>query len=175
MAWTTPGTATAGEVLTAAFWNTNVRDNLNALGNIFGAATTYTPSLTASTTNPTLGSGGSFLQDGSYYRLGFLVYGHALLRFGTSGASAGSGTYRISLPQTSTMTSGQPIGQAWMQDENTGARQVAIVVAANASYVELQINAASGYTGVTNAAPWTWAASDFINVSYFYTATTASS
>ena len=29
MAWTTPGTATAGEVLTAAFWNTNVRDNLN--------------------------------------------------------------------------------------------------------------------------------------------------
>ena len=31
MAWTTPGTATAGEVLTAAFWNANVRDNLNAL------------------------------------------------------------------------------------------------------------------------------------------------
>jgi len=29
MAWTTPGTATAGEVLTAAFWNTQVRDNLN--------------------------------------------------------------------------------------------------------------------------------------------------
>ena len=28
MAWTTPGTATAGEVLTAAFWNANVRDNL---------------------------------------------------------------------------------------------------------------------------------------------------
>ena len=31
MAWTTPGTATAGDVLTAAFWNTNVRDNSNAL------------------------------------------------------------------------------------------------------------------------------------------------
>ena len=27
MAWTTPGTATAGNVLTAAFWNENVRDN----------------------------------------------------------------------------------------------------------------------------------------------------
>lgn len=34
MAWTTPGTATAGEVLTAAFWNTQVRDNLLALINI---------------------------------------------------------------------------------------------------------------------------------------------
>jgi hypothetical protein len=28
MAFTTPGTAVAGEVLTAAFWNTNVRDNI---------------------------------------------------------------------------------------------------------------------------------------------------
>jgi hypothetical protein len=27
MAWTTPGTAVAGDVLTAAFWNSNVRDN----------------------------------------------------------------------------------------------------------------------------------------------------
>ena len=31
MAWTTPGTATAGSVLTASFWNEQVRDNSNAL------------------------------------------------------------------------------------------------------------------------------------------------
>ena len=31
MPWTTPGTAVAGDVLTAAFWNLNVRDNLNAI------------------------------------------------------------------------------------------------------------------------------------------------
>jgi len=31
MAFTTPGTAVAGEVLTAAFWNTQVRDNINSL------------------------------------------------------------------------------------------------------------------------------------------------
>ena len=31
MAFTTPGTAVAGEVLTAAFWNTNVRDNMTAV------------------------------------------------------------------------------------------------------------------------------------------------
>jgi hypothetical protein len=29
MAWTTPGTAVAGDVLTAAFWNQQVRDNAN--------------------------------------------------------------------------------------------------------------------------------------------------
>jgi hypothetical protein len=33
MAFTTPGTAVAGEVLTAAFWNTNVRDNIAQLAN----------------------------------------------------------------------------------------------------------------------------------------------
>lgn len=33
MAWTTPGTATAGEVLTAAFWNEQVRDNSAAIRN----------------------------------------------------------------------------------------------------------------------------------------------
>ena len=32
MAWTTPGTAVAGDVLTAAFWNSNVRDN-SLMGN----------------------------------------------------------------------------------------------------------------------------------------------
>lgn len=31
MAWTTPGTATAGDVLTASFWNLQVRDNMNSL------------------------------------------------------------------------------------------------------------------------------------------------
>ena len=37
MAWTTPGTATAGEVLTAAFWNSNVRDNTQQLRDDRGA------------------------------------------------------------------------------------------------------------------------------------------
>jgi hypothetical protein len=31
MAWTTPGTAVAGDVLTASFWNLQVRDQLNSL------------------------------------------------------------------------------------------------------------------------------------------------
>jgi hypothetical protein len=31
MAFTTPGTAVAGSVLTSAFWNTNVRENTNAI------------------------------------------------------------------------------------------------------------------------------------------------
>ena len=44
MAWTTPGTATAGTVLTASFWNTNVRDNSNSVGHILVATASFTGS-----------------------------------------------------------------------------------------------------------------------------------
>jgi hypothetical protein len=44
MAWTTPGTAVAGDVLTAAFWNEQVRDNSNVLAPLAAAWTSWTPS-----------------------------------------------------------------------------------------------------------------------------------
>lgn len=52
MAWTTPATATAGSTaLTAAFWNTQVRDNLNALINIQSTTrTATTPNFDVATT-----------------------------------------------------------------------------------------------------------------------------
>lgn len=53
MAWTTPGTAVAGDVLTAAFWNSNVRDNLavlRAISNVQSATSTDASYTQASTT-----------------------------------------------------------------------------------------------------------------------------
>ena len=51
MAWTTPGTATAGSVLTASFWNTQVRDNLLALPRGYVAQTTLATSFSTSSTS----------------------------------------------------------------------------------------------------------------------------
>jgi hypothetical protein len=45
MAFTTPGTAVAGDVLTAAFWNSNVRDNLNVFAPLAEAWTSFTPTI----------------------------------------------------------------------------------------------------------------------------------
>lgn len=45
MAWTTPETAVAGDVLTAAWLNQNVRDNLDALAPFFSTWTSYTPQI----------------------------------------------------------------------------------------------------------------------------------
>jgi len=66
----------------------------------YGAWQSWTPTLTASTTNPSLGSGGFYQVTGRYMRLGSLVIGYALMIAGNTGVSAGSGTYRFPLPVT---------------------------------------------------------------------------
>jgi hypothetical protein len=60
---------------------------------IFGV---YTPTLTATTTNPTLGTSSS--TSGKWCRIGDFVFATGDIRFGTAGTAAGSGTYQISLP-----------------------------------------------------------------------------
>ena len=54
MAWTSPRTWVASEVVTAAIMNTHVRDNLKAIGD---AWTSFTPTWTGVTTNPAIGNG----------------------------------------------------------------------------------------------------------------------
>lgn len=63
---------------------------------LVGAYTSYTPTLTAITTPPTLGTGSSAV--GYYKRLGRWVRGKAVITFGTSGVVAGSGYYGLLLP-----------------------------------------------------------------------------
>lgn len=61
----------------------------------------YTPSFTATTVNPTLGTGG--FTSGAYTRLGNLVYARGIIGFGTAGTAAGTGNYQIGLPVPNTL------------------------------------------------------------------------
>ena len=81
----------AGEVLTAA--------DMNGIGEW----TSYTPVLTATTTNPTLGTGATVI--GSYARVQNLIIYNFLITFGTSGFVAGVGDYKVSLPVTANAVS----------------------------------------------------------------------
>lgn len=87
-------------VYTGSAWST--------IGPILGAGTAWTPALTASVSNPTLGTGSS--TTGVYFRLGRLVIAYGRVLFGTSGAAAGSGTYQLSMPVTGTGPSTIPLG-----------------------------------------------------------------
>lgn len=93
MAWTTPRTWVAGETVTAAIMNSHVRDNFNAVGDPW---TSYTPSWTASTTNPTIGNG---TLTGAYRQAGKLVMFRIRIVFGST-TTRGSGEYRWGFPVT---------------------------------------------------------------------------
>lgn len=161
---TTPRTWVAGEVPTATHFNENVRD----LGRAFADAwTSYTPTLTASTTNPT-----NWTQTGYYMQAGKLVHVKGALTAGAS-MTAGSGTYRIALPVNASTTLANALceGSFYLRDDSTGnARSDVACYVANTAYVQM-LYAAGGAPGVvSNSVPWTWAASDTIQFAFTYEA-----
>ncbi len=80
----------------------DIADAVNKLAAVgYAGWTSYTPTLTAATTNPTLGAASAgAVQFGRYCKVGRLVVAQFGIRFATSGASAGSGAYTVSLPVT---------------------------------------------------------------------------
>ena len=152
----------AGEIPTAAMFNSNLRD----FGRGFADAwTSYTPALTASATNPT-----GWTNTGYYLRVGKLLIAKFKLVAGAS-MTAGSGTYYIGLPSgmtaattvdfaecgTVSLVDASPtpvtIGKFTLQQDDTNNR--------------LRIQYTTAYpTGnnvlVANDKPWTWAANDAI-------------
>lgn len=95
MAWVTPSNVATGDVLTASTWNQDVVANAAELAPFFGAWTSWTPALTA-TSNPNTGSTGTAL--GHYIKVGRLVRFNAVIQTAGTGISGGTGDYRLSLP-----------------------------------------------------------------------------
>lgn len=161
---TTPRTWVAGEVPTATHFNENVRD----FGRAFADAwTSYTPTLTASTTSPT-----NWTQTGYYMRAGKMFSVKGTLTAGAS-MTAGSGTYRIALPgnASTTLTNAVVEGTFYLYDNSgaVGATHYAGYVA-NTAYIQMIGATGGAVTTVSNSAPWTWAANDFIQFAFTYEA-----
>ena len=150
----TAGT-TSGQVLTAA--------TLNTIG---AAWETWTPALTASTTNPTLGTGSS--ATGRYGRINKTVYGNCRIIFGSSGTNAGSGFYFVSLPITA-QASSVVAGSGYVYDASTGLVRHVSIALDSTTRVSLYLENATNYA-VSSTNPWAWAASDQIQFSFEYEA-----
>lgn len=133
---------------------------------------TWTPSLTASTSNPTLGTGSAV--SGEYHRNGRLITVWFQISFGTAGVAAGSGNYQIEgLPfpiAVSALGGGTP---GWVRLLDSSASQAyAVLTRAQTSTQVLLTRTIEPATLVTNAAPFTWAASDSLTGSFTYLGTT---
>lgn len=113
---------------------------------------TYTPELTATTTNPTLGTGG--VQLGWWTQANRIVAFWGRIRFGTSGTNPGSGFYRVSLPTaagtpgvaSATLAAGMVLGRGAIRDNNN--------VVLNSRHATMQLITKTGGTGSVGTAAW---------------------
>lgn len=127
-----------------------------------GDEDTYTPTLTAETVNPTLGTGAT--QDGQIWLNGNRVEIWFGITFGTSGAAAGTGTYYLPLPTAYPPRAGlldTPVGEARLIDSGTTEEDAMIVLDVANDRVRMQGDVGAGGL-VTDAIPWVWANNDSI-------------
>ena len=137
-----------------------------------GSRVTFSPTVTATTTAPNLGSGSTAA--GWYtYLPGPSIHLAFFIQFGSSGVAAGSGQYLINLPVTCASVSGfgsnQPaIGSGMMRDNSAGSIQSATtyIPGSNLAVCSLVADNTGGTVGSTT--PWTWAASDYLAGSITY-------
>lgn len=131
MAWSSPRTWSTSEVVTAAHMNQEVRDNLEAGFPDDVSAVSWSPTLEATTTNPSTSS-----VAGRYWRVGpvMFVWARWVLSDG------GSGIYFVTLPTAASGVTasgngygGQAIGSFVFRDDSTVSASVAGAVRLRAS------------------------------------------
>lgn len=129
----------------------------------------WTPQLTAVTTNPTLGTGG--FNRGFFYEIFDQIYAWGEFRFGTAGTNAGSGIYSMSLPFTAKTIVGigaslgkEPIlGTGYIFNAASSTARTPVTVhlrTANTVAFGVQMNSGSANREVTQIQPNAWTIND---------------
>lgn len=172
--YTTPKTYT-NTTLTSTELNTYQRDNFNAVLPNGVTWQSFTPTINASTTNPTYGT--SPIRDGYYLRIGSLVFVHFQIQFGTS-MTAGSGTYRLDLPinadiATDFSDSGSfiSVGTCVFRDSSGSDRYGGWVAIDPSDDTIASLYYESGSptaAAVSTTVPFTWTDSDGMGGSFYY-------
>jgi hypothetical protein len=135
----------------------------------------YTPVLTATTTDPNLGADGTI--EGFDHQNGHHFEGEIRAFFSGTGVAAGSGTYILSLPvdadlsrhvASTSSVGGSIIGGGMILDSGTGARHSVQLQLRAASLVYIQFTGTNSFVQHDN--PWTWSSGNRISVRFAYLA-----
>ena len=105
--------AFAGSVLTASFWNTQVRDNFNIVAGLGAAWTSYTPTLSQGVTTNIAKT----VNVSTYVRIGTLVIWS--WNISITGAGTAGSAFAMTLPVNPTSTSSRVIGSGAIYDTST--------------------------------------------------------
>lgn len=155
MAWTSPRTWVAGEVVTAALLNTHLRDNLQALGDP-GAWTAFTPTVTQTAAITLTGNASA------WKALGKTIY--VRFNFGINSAGTAGAALLITLPTAAASTSAlEGCGKVDFHDATGGAGsfyQLGVRPNASTTQISLIYSQAGSFFG--NNPGVTVAAADFV-------------
>ena len=133
--------------------------------------TIYTPVLTASTTNPTIGNGSI---TGRYVNIGATIIGEIRIVAGTAGFNRGLGAYSVSLPTLAVFENFQPVGQVVVRDEGPGLNYfgTAIFTGGFNDRVQLFMHSQTATfdegIAVTDSLPFVFSANDKILIQLTY-------
>jgi hypothetical protein len=162
MAWVNPASPATLSDATST-WAQQVAADLAIIGS---AQVAFTVSLTATTTNPTLGTGSSTV--GRYMAAGKWITGSAHIIWGSAATVAGSGTYVVPLPVASQGAYAiSPLGV--FRAIHAGSYYFGFLDWYSATQVSM-FTSASPSTSVTAIAPFAWGANDQINYTFGYEA-----
>jgi hypothetical protein len=142
----------------------------SSVGN-FGAWTAYTPTLTASVTNPTLGITGT--ATGHYAQIGKTVIARWKIYVGHTTSGPGSGAYYVALPvAASTGHVGLTVGNGYGYDASSTSLSAFTAYCDNANRLAMLYNTTlnGAYTLVGAATPWSWAYTDYLEAAIQYEA-----
>lgn len=141
-----------------------IRDSSNVWLTHHATMQTYTPTWTASTTNPAIGNGTIV---GRWIQRGNLVTFSATINMGST-TTYGSGLWSIGLPvATANITGFRQTFSAVLEDLSAGRHTATAYAEPNSTSVT-RIIAGAATSGVSNTSPFTWANTDWIAVSGTY-------
>lgn len=137
-----------------------------------GVWTSWTPTIGADTTPPTLGA--SPTQLGRYTRIGRTIIGDFIVYFGGAGLAAGTGSYRFNLPFAPVWnTDHRVIGNGYLFDSSANDLKTfqLIVPAGSTGYAYGLVHSGGGVTNFVGAATYPWAVNDRLLANFTYEAT----
>jgi hypothetical protein len=133
----------------------------DAIQALASATTSYTPSWTASTTNPTIGNG---TITGAYTQIGKMVFVRIQITMGST-TTYGSGQYSISLPVAPVAT--QAI-QALLTDDSGAVRYDGVCWLTTGTGIFRIVVGYTASAGMTATSPITLATSDSLVITGWY-------
>ncbi|MFJ8555317.1 hypothetical protein [Streptomyces sp. NPDC093676] len=159
-----PRTWVVGEVVAAATMNQEIRDQFNSF---FGTWTTYTPTWTASTTNPSIGNG---TITGRYLKIGRTVLAELYISVGST-TTIGSGTYLLTVPFPKANVGTESVGAARLSAGSVYIGQCVLGPNNSTMNVTFPVQATPGIgQNWTNSTPATLASGHVMRMSIVYEA-----